>query len=54
MKQIRVGKWRGNDAYSWAVFVNGRAVMTGLSRIEAAYQKNVITGMYAENEKGKR
>ncbi len=48
--KITARKYMGDDAYSHAVFVDGRPVMTGLSRIEAAYQKKVITGMYAEKE----
>lgn len=47
---VRTRKFRGNDAFSWAVFVNGRPVLTGLSRAEASYQKKIVTGMYAEKE----
>lgn len=48
--KVTTRKWMGDDAYSWAVFVNGRPVMTGLSRTEATYQKKAVTGIYAERE----
>jgi hypothetical protein len=31
----------GDDLYSWAVFVDGWAKWTGLSRSEAAYYKKI-------------
>lgn len=45
--KVTVSKYMGDDAYSWAVFANGRPVVTGLSRREAAYHKKQITEMYA-------
>lgn len=32
----------GDDAYSWAVFVDGRPAVTGLSRGQVAYYKTLI------------
>lgn len=48
--KIQTAKYGGNDAYSWAVFVNGRPVATGCSRTEAAYHKRQITEIYAQRE----
>jgi hypothetical protein len=45
--KITARKFGGDDAYSWAVFVNGSPVVTGLSRSEVAYHKKHITEMYA-------
>ena len=46
--KITMRKHMGDDAYSWAVFKDGRPVITGLSRTEAVYHKNVIRQMYEE------
>lgn len=31
----------GNDAYSWAIFVDTRPVLTGLHNSEVAYYKKI-------------
>ncbi len=48
--KITAQKWGGDDAYSWAVLRNGRPVITGLSRTEAAYHKRKISELFAEKE----
>ncbi len=40
--RITARKYMGNDLYSWAVFLDGRPVVTGLSRGEVAYWKRRI------------
>jgi len=45
---VTVRKYMGDDAYSWAVFANGRPVVTGLSRREASYHKQQVARLYAE------
>ncbi len=32
----------GDDLYSWAVFLDGHPVITGLSKREAVYHQSVI------------
>lgn len=32
-----IRKYGGNDAYSWALFCDGRPILTGLSKTEASY-----------------
>lgn len=38
----------GDDAYSWAVFVNGKMFVNGLSQNEAAYYKRVALKSFTE------
>lgn len=40
--KITARKYMGDDAHSWAVFVDGRPAVTGLSRSQVAYFKKVI------------
>ena len=35
--KVTIGKYNGNDAYSNAVFVDGRLFVCGLSKSEARY-----------------
>lgn len=39
-KSAKIGKFEGDDLYSWALFINGRAVYTGMSRSEAAWRRD--------------
>lgn len=48
--QVTVRKVGGDDAYSWAVLRNGRPMITGLSKTEAAYHKRKITEMFEKQE----
>ena len=48
-RKITTAKYMGDDAYSWAVFVDGRPAVTGLSRSEAAYHKKRIAEIYAKH-----
>ena len=36
--RITTRKYNGDDAYSWAVFLDGRPVLTGQSQLEARYE----------------
>jgi hypothetical protein len=36
--RYRIAKYLGDDAYSWALFENGRAIMTGMDRREASWR----------------
>ena len=47
-QRITARKYGGDDAYSWAVFLDGRPVVTGLSRPEVAYYKKQIAQLAAE------
>ncbi len=41
-KRITVKKWGGNDDYSWAVLVDGKPAVTGLSKREVPHYKSKI------------
>ena len=54
MKQrITARKYQGDDLYSWAVFLDGRPMMTGLSKREVPYYKKQVEKNYI-NEETKR
>lgn len=36
----RIDRYEGDDIYSWALFVNGRPVFTGMSRQEATWRRD--------------
>ena len=40
--KITARKYMGDDKYSWAVFVDGRPVVTGLLRSQVAYYKRLV------------
>ncbi len=44
--KITARKYQGDDLYSWAVFVNDRPVITGLSRSEVPYYKAQIRAIH--------
>ena len=33
-----ISKFEGDDRFSWALFKNGRPIMTGMSRTEASHR----------------
>lgn len=37
--KVTARKYGGDDAYSWAVFIEGKPLVTGLSRREVPYYK---------------
>lgn len=53
MRRARVTarKHMGDDAYSWAVFVDDRPVVTGLSKREVPYWKRRLERELAEKER---
>jgi len=50
-RRITARKVGGDDVYSWAVLVDGHAVVTGLSRTEAAYHKRKVEELYNEKDR---
>lgn len=38
--RVKIGKWNGDDCYSYAVFVDNRPVRVGLNRSMAVYYQN--------------
>ncbi len=40
--KVTIRKYLGDDAHSWAVFMDGRPTVTGLSRREAQYHRDQI------------
>lgn len=47
--KITARKYMGDDAYSWAVFVDGRVTVSGLSRSQVPYYKKQIAEKIAKN-----
>lgn len=39
--RITAKKYTGDDAYSWAVFIDGRPLVTGLVKSEVPYYKRL-------------
>lgn len=39
---ITARKYMGDDIYSWAVFKNGKPIVTGIGRSEVNYYKRLI------------
>jgi len=37
--RVTARKYMGDDMYSWAIFIDGRPFVTGLSRTEIPYYK---------------
>ena len=50
-RRITARKVGGDDVYSWAVIVDGHAVVTGLSKTEAAYHKRKVEELYNEKDR---
>lgn len=48
--KITARKYEGDDAGSWAIFVDGRPVMTGLTRREVPYAKKQATERFADKK----
>lgn len=40
--RVTARKYQGDDAYSWAVFLDGQPRMTGLSKSEVPYYKKEV------------
>jgi len=38
--RVSMRKYEGDDLYSWAVFVDGHAKWTGMSRSEASWRRD--------------
>lgn len=50
LKRITARKYQGDDSYSWAVFVDGRPRMTGLSKSEVPYYKKECLKIFLKKE----
>ena len=51
MKQrITARKYQGDDLQSWAVFLDGIPMMTGLSKREVPYYKKQVQKIYIDKE----
>ena len=48
-KRITARKYDGDDAYSWAVFLDGQPKYTGLERSEVNYYKNLVQEVFIDN-----
>lgn len=49
--RITARKYQGDDFFSWAVFLDGRPIITGLARTEVAYWKARIAKDLEEMKK---
>lgn len=47
--KITAKKFGGDDAYSWAVLVNGRPAFTGLTRSQVPYYRKKAEAGYKES-----
>lgn len=45
-KRITARKFEGDDRHSWAVFLDGRPVQTGLTKAEVSYWKKMVAEQY--------
>lgn len=55
--KLTARKWQGDDAYSWAIFIDGRhePAVSGLTRSQVAYyKKQVAEGLARKNPKDER
>mgnify|MGYP007044005532 CR=1 FL=1 len=41
-KHTSVKKFEGDDSYSWAVFVRGKPAVTGLTKSQTKYYRDMI------------
>jgi hypothetical protein len=48
--RITARKYEGDDAYSWAVFIDGKPMVTGLSRREVPYYKKEAAEILAKRK----
>jgi hypothetical protein len=48
-KRVTARKHGGDDAYSWAVFVDGRVMVNGLSRMSVDYYKRLAYEQIAKD-----
>jgi len=48
--RITARKYLGNDGASWAVFLNGQPVVTGLTQREVPYYKRLTLKRYEETQ----
>ena len=48
--RVTARKYMGDDAGSWAVFIDGRPFVTGLTRPEVAYYKKMAQKTIDERE----
>jgi hypothetical protein len=46
--KITARKYMGDDRYSWAVFVDGRVVVAGISKTQVPYYKKLAAEKLAE------
>jgi hypothetical protein len=48
--RITAKKYGGDDAYSWAIFFDGKPIMTGLTKSEVPYYKEQVKKMMDKRE----
>ena len=48
LKRITARKYGGDDSASWAVFVDGRPVITGLTKSELPYYRKQVAKRLAK------
>lgn len=48
--RITARKYQGDDAGSWAVFIDGKPMVTGLTRREVPYYKSEAAKVIAKQE----
>lgn len=48
--RITARKYQGDDTHSWAVFIDGQPMVTGLTRREVPYYKKEAQGILDRRE----
>lgn len=48
--RITARKYQGDDTHSWAVFIDGQPMVTGLTRREVPYYKSEAAKVLAKRE----
>ena len=48
--RVRIAKSGGDDAYLWALFIDGRECCNGISRNEAEWRKREANRAHAEGK----
>lgn len=50
-RRITARKYGGDDAQSWAVFLDGRVAYTGMGRSSVQYYRNLVRETVEQKEK---
>jgi len=49
-KRVKARKYMGDDQASWAIFLDGRPVITGLTKPEVPYYRKIVEKKAADGQ----